>query len=390
MKFVLVFLGIIMSATASSETIRIATFNVSMEAGNYTERGKQPDANKLFELLKEGNHPQIKNIAQIIQTVRPDIILLNEFDYQENEQLGVNAFIQNYLNQSQGGKKPIDYPFTFSAPVNTGVSSGIDLNGNGKQLGDVGDAFGFGLYPGQYGMVILSKFPIDKEAVRTFQHFLWKDMPDNLLTDINSNDGESWYSQQAQSIFRLSSKSHWDVPVKINGQVLHLLASHPTPPVFDGPEDRNGKRNYDEIRFWYDYILTGDMAQYIYDDKGSKGGLTGKRFVVLGDLNASATEGDGMRGMMAKLLSLPSVNDSLIPQSAGGTKSDKENVQSKHHTASWGMRADYVLPSTYGLRMVSNGVFWPTQDDSDGFLVKDRNASSDHRLVWIDVEVKTP
>ena len=71
-------------------------------------------------------------------------------------------------------------------------------------------------------------------------------------------------------MLRLSSKSHWDVPVRVGAAVIHFLVCHPTPPVFDGPEDRNGARNSDEIRFWSDYIAG---AQYIHEDAGVKGGL---------------------------------------------------------------------------------------------------------------------
>ncbi len=56
---------------------------------------------------------------------------------------------------------------------------------------------------------------------------------------------------------------------------LHLLASHPTPPAFDGPEDRNGRRNHDEIRFWNDYLDRAEIG-YIRDDAGLAGGLRGK------------------------------------------------------------------------------------------------------------------
>ena len=70
------------------------------------------------------------------------------------------------------------------------------------------EAFGFGEFPGQYGMVVYSKFPIDVDAVRTFQNFRWQDMPGNLLpTD--------FYDEQEQAILRLSSKSHWDVPIQV-------------------------------------------------------------------------------------------------------------------------------------------------------------------------------
>jgi hypothetical protein len=86
---------------------------------------------------------------------------------------------------------------------------------------------------------------------------------------------------------RLSSKSHWDVPVTVGRKTVHLLASHPTPPVFDGREDRNGKRNNDEIRLWADYIEGGKSAAYLYDDQAGVGGLDrGERFVILGDQNS--------------------------------------------------------------------------------------------------------
>ena len=58
----------------------------------------------------------------------------------------------------------------------------------------------------------------------------------------------------------------------VGGKVIHTLVSHPTPPVFDGPEDRNGTRNHDEIRLWSDYVLPS-RSGYIYDDEGERGGL---------------------------------------------------------------------------------------------------------------------
>ncbi len=377
-----------MSAHALAHSVRVATFNVSMEASNYTEKGQSVDANTLFDLLKTGEHPQIKNIAQIIQTVRPDIILLNEFDYTADQAKGIDAFQKNYLKQSQRGQAPIEYRYVYTAPVNTGINSGVDFNSNGKIDGDVGDTFGFGLYPGQYGMALLSRYPIDRASIRTFQHFLWKDMPNNLVTQIHNEKGESWYSKQAQAIFRLSSKSHWDVPINIDGQTIHILASHPTPPVFDGEEDRNGKRNHDEIRFWLDYISNNQTSTYIYDDNGATGGLGSERFILLGDLNASATEGDGHRTMMDNLLRHPNIDEHIVPQSKGGGLNQSQNSLSKYHTASWGMRADYVLPSKNGLKLVNNGVFWPSAAEPDYALVADRKTSSDHRLVWVDVKIE--
>ena len=372
---------------AEAKTVRIATFNVSMEASNYLPKGVTPTGQELFENLQSGENQQIKNIAEIIQRVRPDIILLNEFDYTSDDDKGVRAFINHYLAVSQLGTKNIVYPYYYTAPVNTGVPSGVDLNHNGTSTDNGGDTFAFGLYPGQYGMVLLSRYPIESEQARTFQHFLWKDMPNGLLHSVKTEEGGDWYSPQAKAIFRLSSKSHWDVPISIDGKRVHVLASHPTPPVFDGPENRNGKRNHDEIRFWTDYVSGGKTADYIYDDKQHKGGLNNDHFVVLGDLNASAEEGDGHKDGIGSLLKNSKVNSHNVPTSAGGAVHSPENALGASHTAFWRMRADYVLPSKTLGEVSASGVFWPTPEEDSYRLIKNRQASSDHRLVWADVDI---
>jgi hypothetical protein len=374
-------------ASGAGRMIRIATFNVSMEGGNYVKKGVTPSGHELPAALSNSDHPQIANIAEIIQRVRPDILLLNEFDYHPDPERGVIPFLERYLRQPQAGTDAIDYPYFYQGPVNTGVDSGMDLDRDGEASGTGNDAFGYGLYPGQYGMLLLSRFPIDAAAIRSFQLFLWKDMPDNLMADMRDENGDLWYPQTVQEKLRLSSKSHWDVPVRINGATVHVLASHPTPPVFDGPEDRNGRRNHDEIRFWADYLSDGEIAAYIYDDTGGRGGLAAERFVVLGDLNASMEEGDARREGIEELLGHEKVRRGLLPTSDGGRANRADSKFSPAHTAAWGMRADYVIPSKAGWRLVDAGVFWPTQDDPLFRLVRNRRASSDHRLVWVDLEL---
>ena len=373
-----------MIQTGIAQTIRVATFNVSMEASNYLPAGVAPDGNELFDELASGNNQQIKNIAEIIQNIQPDIILLNEFDYTPDDERGVKAFLTHYLKPGQNKQVGIDYRYYYTASVNTGVDSGLDLDRDGIASGKGGDAFGYGLYPGQYGMVILSRYPIDVEGIRTFQQFLWRDMPGNLLNTIKDEQGRAWFSDEAQQILRLSSKSHWDVPVNVGGNIIHILASHPTPPVFDGPEDRNGKRNHDEIRFWRDYIQAGEQANYIYDDAGNKGGFSGKDFVILGDLNASAVEGDGIASGIGRLLNHHRVNADYVPTSKGGDLHSPENQHAASHTAEWRMRVDYVLPSK-SLQVLKGGVFWPQPNEPQFYLMKDRTSSSDHRMVWLDV-----
>ncbi|MDT0604817.1 endonuclease/exonuclease/phosphatase family protein [Thalassotalea castellviae] len=366
--------------------IRVATFNVSMEALNYVKRFKGQSVkvvgNELNKALKS-NHQQIKNIAEIIQRINPDIILLNEFDYSPDGE-EIQLFINQYLNISQQGQEKIHFPYYYQSSVNTGVKTPFDLNGDDK-IEQPADTYGFGHFPGHFGMVLLSKYPIDEGKIRSFQTFKWKDMP-NALQPMDPQTGKAWYSDEAWQGFRLSSKSHWDVPVIIDGKQIHLLASHPTPPVFDGPEDRNGKRNHDEIRFWHDYISDKDNS-YIYDDKGQHGGLAAHSpFIILGDLNASATEGDAINASISALLNHPNVHDAL-PASQGAKMHSSDNPLAKNHTAYWRMRADYVLPSKTGFTLLDSGVFWPEKNTPEYRLIKNRQASSDHRLVWLDLEI---
>ncbi|MDV6316138.1 endonuclease/exonuclease/phosphatase family protein [Idiomarina sp. HP20-50] len=374
------------SESTPPETIRVATFNVSMDASNYLDGSQLPilDRSPLPEVLQQ-NHPQIRGIAEILQRVRPDIVLLNEFDYVDAD-VGVDVFQQKYLGVSQNGQKTIEYPYAYTAPVNTGVPSPFDLNRDGKAEGKGIDAWGFGWYPGQYGMVILSKYPLLTNDARTFQHFLWKDMPNRHIPYVMNEQGKAtdqpWYSDKIMAQFPLSSKSHWDVPVKVGDRVIHLLAAHPVPPVFDGPENSNGMRNFDEIRLFADYLTPGS-DNYIYDDKGNRGGLEKDApFIVMGDMNASAGSG-GIDGAIEQLLEHPRVND-VKPQSKGGQQHSPDKSGSQFHTAAWRKRIDYVLPSD-NLVVKDAGVFWPAEDAPGASLMNKRSASSDHRLVWIDI-----
>lgn len=80
-------------------------------------------------------------IAEIIRHVNPDVLLINEFDFDEDEQ-AANSFKQNYLAVSQNGADPVNDPYVYVAPVNTGVPSGKDLDNSGSIDGP-NDAFAF-------------------------------------------------------------------------------------------------------------------------------------------------------------------------------------------------------------------------------------------------------
>ena len=366
----------ILTGQANAGGIRFATFNASMS---------RDAEGALAVALRNGDDPQIAKVTGIIRAVDPDVILINEFDHGAGRD---RTFVKNYVDDT--------YPFSFIAPSNTGLATGLDLDGDGivgSQAGTLElakDAHGFGMFEGQYGMVVLSKHEIALGEVRTFRTFLWKDMPEARLPV--TLDGAPFYSDQALEILRLSSKSHWDVPVRIDGAIVHFLVCHPTPPVFDGPEDRNGARNADEIRFWADYI-TG--AEYVHDDAGLKGGLSDEaHFVIAGDMNADPADGESVPGAIQQLLEHPLINVSVTPQSDGGAAAaaaqgganSTQTGDPRFDTADFddeapgNLRVDYVLPSA-GLKIVDAGVFWPLDDEPRAAFLD----ASDHRLVWIDV-----
>jgi endonuclease/exonuclease/phosphatase family metal-dependent hydrolase len=364
---------------APGPTVRVASYNASLFRGA---------AGELVTDLRGGNSEQAQNIATVVQTVRPDILLVNEIDFDEDGE-AARILAEEYFAVGQGDLEGITYEHRLVPRSNTGVHSGVDLDGNGEAVSTPGsqeygnDAFGFGQYEGQYGFAVFSRFPIDEAQTRTFRELLWQSMPDNLLpTD--------FYSSEAQAVFRLSSKNHADVVIDVDGFDLHLLASHPTPPSFDGPEDRNGRRNHDEIRFWVDYI-SGEG--WMTDDSGAMGGIAdGAKFVVVGDLNSDPNDGSSRREALLALLGSELTTDPR-PASEGGVAAAMRDGQANtvHEgdpaldTADFSdgrvgnLRVDYALPSS-NLDVGDSGVFWPA--DGPGAEAAE---ASDHRLVWVDV-----
>jgi hypothetical protein len=375
------------------DPVRFSTFNASLNRNT---------AGQLIVDLSTQNNAQAKVIAEIVQRNRPDVLLINEFDFDPMNQ-ALTLFQTNYLSVGQNGAQPIMYPHRFTAESNTGIPSGFDLN-NAGGIGGPDDAFGFGFFPGQFGMAVYSKYPIQTNEIRTFQKFLWKDMPNALLPDDPATPGvaKDWYSPAELAVFRLSSKSHWDIPIAIRGKTVHFLTSHPTPPVFDGAEDRNGTRNFDEIRLWADYVKGGPAASYIYDDSGRRGGLKpGARFVIAGDQNSDPLDGDSIPGSAQLLLEHPRVNATKTPSSLGAVEQNAlqgganltHESDPRFDTADFAdsapgnLRADYVLPSKQ-LRIVDSAVFWPrTTDPFFNLVGVFPFPSSDHKLVWVDVRI---
>lgn len=361
--------------TAAPAKLRVATYNVSLFSNT---------AGGLAARLTVGDE-KARQAAAVIQRVRPDILLLNEFDY-EPEGAALAIFLRDYLGVSQQGGDPIEYPHQFQAPVNTGVPSGLDLDLDGRSDGP-NDAWGFGHHPGQFGMLALSRHPIAAAEVRSFQHFRWSAMPGALQPQAPGS-ASPYYPDDVWKKLKLSSKSHWDLPIATPLGTLHFLVMHPTPPVFDGPEDRNGRRNHDEVRLMTDY-LDAATAGYLVDDQGRQGAIEeGARFVIAGDLNSDPVDGDSLHAAMTRLLAHPRVDGSFVPKSAGAAAykinpmglKDPQRGDPAARTSNFGLRVDYVLPSR-DWRVVDGGVFWPPPGDPDAKLT----GASDHHLVWLDL-----
>jgi endonuclease/exonuclease/phosphatase family metal-dependent hydrolase len=366
------------SAGAAGATIRVATYNTSLN----------DDKGELIAHLRAGD-ANASRIAAVIQHAHPDLVLLNEFDYDAAGE-AADLFRHRYLEVSQHGQAPIHYPYLYTGPVNTGVPSGFDLDRNGK-IGGGNDAWGFGQHPGQYGMLVLSKFPIDAARARSFQLLKWSAMP-GAKSPVDPATGQDWYPPAVWSQLRLSSKSHWDLPVRTPLGEIHFLVSHPTPPVFDGPEDRNGIRNRDEIRLWNEYI-SGAPVPWLCDDRGACGGLAaGASFVIAGDQNSDPHDGDSTA--INQLLSNPRVRATPLPRSEGGpllaAKVGGGNIGQRgpdaEDTGDFGpkvgnLHLDYVLPST-DLSIMRNGIFWPRPDQEGADWID----ATDHHLVWYDLK----
>lgn len=382
--------------TSGAVVLRVATFNVQ---------------DLRTEDIRNPQHQRARKIAETIQRIRPNVILLNELAYDSPDSPGASPtdppgqnaqrFADTFLKVPQGPGLVAMRFAAFTAPTNTGIPSGFDLDRSGSIVNSYpaplsapstmppvepseqgraygGDCWGFGTFPGQYGMALLvdERLTILKDRVRTFRLLPWEYM-DGAMIPPGPDNEPSWYPPDVAKVMRLSSKSHWDVPVRLPaGQVLHFLCSHPTPPVFDGPEDRNGRRNHDEIRFWADYI---DNARFIVDDSSKPGGLPeGSFFIVLGDLNADPDKGDSFKNPMTTfLLKNPLINTTVTPSSdipiPGLLPTD---------TAEFKLRVDYVLPSRL-LGIDTAGIYRGTDAANSGWTA----VGSDHFPVWVDVIV---
>jgi hypothetical protein len=342
-----------------ADSLRIATFAAPLS--------REGPGLLLRDLLGDED-AGLAAILAVIVTARPDVLVLTDIDHDAQ-----GAALTALMDRLTAAGWPM--PHAFARAPNSGLPTGLDLNRNGR-LAEARDAMGYGRFPGQGGLAILSRVPIRADLAQDFSGLLWRDLPGATLP--RTPDGPFW-NDAVLATLRLSSTAHWAVPIAAPGGDVTLLVWAATPPVFDGPEDMNGLRARDELRLWQ-VLLDGGLGQ------APQG-----RFVIAGLSNLDPADGDGDRAAMAAFLSDPRWQDPR-PASAGGqAAADTDQAGDPAlDTASWegpgNLRVSYVLPSA-DLTVLGAGVFWPPPAAQGADLLgPDGQAAGPHRLVWVDVD----
>ena len=300
----------------------------------------------LLRDLRKPDDPQIAAVLAVLAALDADVLVLTGVDYD------FDGAALSALNQRLNSP----YPFQMALRPNTGVATGLDLDGNGR-LGEPRDAQGYGRFAGEAGIAVLSRRPILRDTARDFSAYLWRDLPGaDLPPDM---------TDAARAIQRLSTSGHWEVPLDLgSGQILRLLTWYATPPVFDGPEDRNGRRNHDEAAFWL-RLLDGDLPFPPPEPP----------FILLGQSNLDPLDGEGRRGAIQALLTHPALQDPAPRGTAAHTDPGQQGDPALD-TALYdfgGLRVEVILPSAT-LNVSAAGMLTPA----------DQTASR-HHPIWVDL-----
>ncbi|WP_425040301.1 endonuclease/exonuclease/phosphatase family protein [Primorskyibacter sp. S187A] len=329
----------------AADTLRLAFWDVRLS--------RDGPGILLRDILRERGDDLVAARAVIAQ-VAPDILVLSGIDT-DAEGRTLAAFA-DFL----GG-----YPNQLTKVGNEGRLSGLDLNGDGRR-NTAQDTLGFGNFPGNGGLAVLAREGMALSLEQDFTGLLWRDVPEAMLAPGVLAEG-------AEAIQPLSSTGHWVV----RAGPLALLIHGATPPIFDGPEDRNGRRNHDEAALW-SHVLDGHLGQPI----------TGP-FALMAKVNADPVDGEARNGAIQRLLADPRLQDPK-PTSLGAVQEATPGHRGDPalDTANWdepapgNLRADYILPSV-DLDVLDAGVMWPAPGSEVAQL-------GNHGLVWVDVRLPAP
>ena len=312
--------------------------------------------------LTRADDPQVEAEIAVIAHLNADVVLLTSIDYDYDG--AALAALQKRLSDVG-----VVYTDALALQPNTGVPTWLDMNHDGRLSGPR-DAQAYGRFAGQDGMAILSRLPIDRARIVNLTAFLWKDLPGaNLPPDMTLPE---------TLLQRLSTSGHYVVPVIYDqGRSLNLMVWCATPPMFDGPEDRNGRRNADETSLWL-HLLAGDLPQ----GPGVTYSPPAAPFVLMGQPNTDPNDGDGRHDTLQALLSSPYVKDPLPKGNSGhvdkGQSGDPALDTALVGKSLIGLRLDVILPSK-DITVKEAGVMWPASSDPFAATLE---YASPHRPVW--------
>ena len=293
--------------------------------------------------LASGRDAQAEAALDVIARVDADVILLGDVDW-DADGAGLSVL------RDRLAERGVAYAHHVALRPNAGVPSGADLDRDGR-LGEADDALGWGRFTGESGIALLSRLPLGVPEDHTATP--WNDagalVPDGVPLPI-------------------PTIAQWTVPVADTGLTVVTLAAGP--PVFDGPEDRNGWRNAAELRLAYD-LAAAQAAP-----------------IVMGRANVDPVDGEGRRDALRRLLDAPFLRD-LEPRGSGGGDAGHRGDPALD-TADWEgpgpLRVDYVLPAAT-VRVAASGVLWPPDADPFRATVE---AAGPGRAVWADIAIERP
>ncbi|WP_366926911.1 endonuclease/exonuclease/phosphatase family protein [Pseudogemmobacter hezensis] len=342
-------------ASAEEGSLKLVLWNIGLER-------KGPGL--LLRDIASGKDEQTEAALRVLASLDADAIVLAGFDY-DHGLIAANRFADRLAAAGP------EYPHLFALRPNRGMATGLDLDGDGR-LGGPGDAQGFGYFSGQSGMLILSKLPINRGAVRDFSAFLWADLPGALWP--------STLPPAARQQLRLSTTGHWQVPLILpDGGRLDLLAWHGAPPVFGAEGGVNARRNHDETAFWI-ALLEGRLPAPAPETP----------YVVMGITNLDPEDGDGRKEAIRSLISHPKLQDpaprsSWQPPDEAGHRGDTA-LDTAFYKQTGGLRVGVILPDA-GLTVIGAGVYRPAPTDP---AAADAAAASRSFPVWVRLRLPSP
>lgn len=307
----------------------------------------------MLRALTDRPDDQATAVIAVLAHADADVLVLGgvDFDY---ALAGMHALRDRLADAG------LPYPHIAAASPVSGRPSGVDVDDDGR-LGEPEDAMGYGWFRGDSGLVVFSRYPLGE--IEDFSTLLWADLPGSAAPDV--------LNAQAAAVVPLASTVMWRVPVEVSDTAFDLLAFTASPPVFDGPEDRNGLRNRDQLRFWTQKLDDGAF----------------ERPVLAGRFNVDPFDGEGHRDALTALLTHPRLHDPA-PESAGGAAFAPAIANAgppAQDTAAWTrapgpLRVDYVLPAR-AWEVLATGVLWPTE----GPLAETIREAGPNRLVWVEL-----